>query len=206
MQPQESEQGHHATRSSLLERLRDLDNKAGWNQFFDAYWHLLYRVALRTGLTPHAAEDVVQDTVVAVAREIGKFEYDRRQGTFKGWLFTVLHRRIADHCRKQKRQLPQNTDSNAAINLETLPDPNGVDLERIWSEEWATNLVSTALGRVRHRISDRDYQIFHCITIQGWTVLQTCRQLQLNPAQVYVAKHRVGKCLKTEIQKLQNGD
>ena len=204
MRPEDSE--HIATRSSLLERLKDLDNKAGWSQFFDAYWKLLYCVALRAGLKPHAAEDVVQDTVVSVAREIGGFEYDRRQGTFKGWLYTVLRRRIADHYRKEKRHLPVSDGLNGAIDAAALPDSNGVDLERIWSEEWATNLVSTALGRVRHRISDRDYQIFHCITIQGWTVLQTCRQLQLNPAQVYVAKHRVGKCLKTEIQKLQNGD
>ena len=40
-----------ATRASLLARLRDWDNHGSWQEFFDTYWQLIYRVGLKFGLT-----------------------------------------------------------------------------------------------------------------------------------------------------------
>ena len=37
------------TRRSLLSRLRDVGDDAGWREFFDTYWELIYRVARRSG-------------------------------------------------------------------------------------------------------------------------------------------------------------
>jgi hypothetical protein len=36
-----------ATRASLLDRLKDREDQASWQEFFDTYWHLIYRVAKR---------------------------------------------------------------------------------------------------------------------------------------------------------------
>ena len=58
------------TRRSLLSRLRDLDDRESWRTFFDLYWRMLYNVARRSGLGEADAEDVVQETVVAVARRM----------------------------------------------------------------------------------------------------------------------------------------
>ena len=33
------------TRLSLLERLRDMDDRASWQEFFDTYWKLIYLAA-----------------------------------------------------------------------------------------------------------------------------------------------------------------
>jgi len=40
-----------ATRRSLLTRLRDAGDQTGWQEFFETYWQLLYRVARKSGLT-----------------------------------------------------------------------------------------------------------------------------------------------------------
>src|SRR5215468_2621755 len=93
-----------ATRQSLLSRLRDLDDRDSWQTFFDLYWRLLYNVARRAGLDDADAQDVVQDAVMAIAREIPEFQYNPERGTFKQWLFRILRRRIADHFRKLYRQ------------------------------------------------------------------------------------------------------
>jgi len=34
-----------ATRASLLGRLKDREDQASWQEFFDTYWQLIYRVA-----------------------------------------------------------------------------------------------------------------------------------------------------------------
>ena len=95
------------TRRSLLSRLRDLDDRESWRTFFDLYWRMLYNVARRAGLSEADAQDVVQETVVAVARQMPEFHYDRAKGTFKHWLFRIVRRRVADHLRKVYRQPPK---------------------------------------------------------------------------------------------------
>ena len=62
-----------ATRETLLERLRKRDDHAGWQEFFDLYWRLIHRVAIKAGLEEDEAHEVVHGraraaTTGAVAR------------------------------------------------------------------------------------------------------------------------------------------
>src|SRR5688572_10094841 len=73
------------TRRSLLSRLRNVEDNESWRTFFDTYWRLLYNVARKSGLADHHAQDVVQETVIAVVRKIPEFRYDPVKGLFKQW-------------------------------------------------------------------------------------------------------------------------
>ena len=95
------------TRRTLLSRLRNLDDQESWRTFFDLYWRLLYNVARRSGLDDADAQEIVQDTVVAVARKMPGFRYDPARGTFRQWLLRITRRRIVDHLRRVYRQLPK---------------------------------------------------------------------------------------------------
>src|SRR5262245_16292279 len=77
------------TRSSLLQRLKGWDNDSDWREFFETYKRSIHGLAMKCGLTHAEAEEVVQNTMVAVAKQMPEFEYDRRVGSFKGWLFTI---------------------------------------------------------------------------------------------------------------------
>ena len=74
------------TRYSLLSRLQNWDDKDSWKVFFDTYWRLIYSIARKSGLTDDEAQDVVQETVICVAKDIEKFKRDRMFGSFKGRL------------------------------------------------------------------------------------------------------------------------
>ena len=102
------------TRASLLNRLRDAGDDASWRIFFDTYWRLLYNVARKSGLTDEDAQDVVQETVIAVARKMPEFRYDPAKGSFKLWLLLITRRRIQDHLRKVYRALPRAEASHGA--------------------------------------------------------------------------------------------
>ena len=75
-----------ATRRSLVERLADWGDRLRWQEFFDTYWKLIYSAARQSGLTDVEAQEVVQETVITVARNIDKLKYDPAIGSFKGWL------------------------------------------------------------------------------------------------------------------------
>ena len=76
------------TRHSLLNRLKDWRDQTSWQDFFDTYWRLIYNVAAKAGLTDTEAEEVVQETVITVAKKISEFKADPARGSFSAWLIT----------------------------------------------------------------------------------------------------------------------
>src|SRR5437660_4112070 len=89
------------TRASLLGRLKDWKDEASWKVFFDTYWKFIYNAAIRAGLTDAEAQDVVQETVIAVSRKIPAFVYDASRGSFKTWLMRQTRWRILGQLRKR---------------------------------------------------------------------------------------------------------
>src|SRR5688572_2993280 len=87
------------TRETLLIRLRDWKDDESWRQFFETYWKLIYKATIRAGLSDAEARDVVQETIVDVARKLPDFRYDPEVGSFKGYLLRLTKWRIADQLR-----------------------------------------------------------------------------------------------------------
>ena len=192
------------TRSSLIQRLKATINGESWEEFFHTYWELIYNVARRAGLSEADAQDIVQETILKVHNSLDHFEYNRKRGTFKGWLRTVTRSRLNDFFKKQQRRPALNQPfEEAADELQNLEDPEGPEIEKIWDEEWNRNLIQAALSRTKKLSSPKQFQIFKCHYIDEWTVRETCRTLGVNAAQVYMAKQRVGKIFRESVETLE---
>ncbi len=197
------------TRKSLIEKLDNWENHKVWDEFYQTYWRLIYSVASKSGLTREEAFDVVQETVIAIARQVKKGQYDPRAGSFKAWLLQMTRWRILDVFRARKRQpsLADQGDSDsehAELAMERLTQDKDDVLEKIWDKEWRDNISTAALERVKTKVSPRQFQIFDCYVMKGWGVKKTAEVLGVNVAQVYLAKHRVGALVKKEVQALQS--
>jgi len=68
------------TRLSLLSLLKRWDDHGSWREFFDTYWKFLYCVVVKAGLSDEDARDVVQETVVAVAKGLREGRCKAAQG------------------------------------------------------------------------------------------------------------------------------
>ena len=195
------------TRQSLLSRLRDCEDQAGWREFFDTYWRLIYNVARRSGLADAEAQDVVQNTFIYLVRRMPKFRYDRARGSFKAWLRRVTRSRISVFRRRAEAQEPalpelalEEDDANV---WESIPDPAGDALDEIWQREWEDNLVKAALRRVRTKVSAQQLMIFELAALGEVPLKQVARKLDVSLMQVYLARHRVGKLFKEEVLRLR---
>ena len=195
------------TRTSLLRRMKQWDDQESWRDFFNTYWKLIYGAAVKAGLNDAEAQDVVQDTVIAVAKKIEDFKYDPEIDSFKGWLLYLTRKRIALHYRKRERDrggkgaepLP------SASELERIPDPAGVDFEAIWNDEWETSIADAALARVKEQVNPKQFQIFNFYVLKQWPVAEVAKTLGVSVAQVYLAKHRITSLVQKEVKRLQNG-
>lgn len=196
------------TRKSLIEKLDNWEDHKVWDEFYQTYWRLIFSVAHKAGLTREEAFDVVQETIIAIARQVKKGQYDPRAGSFKSWLLQMTRWRILDVFRARKRQ-PSLADrgdehsENAELAMERLTQDKDNVLEKMWDKEWRDNISNAALERVKGRVSPRQFQIFDCYVMKGWGVKKTSEVLGINAAQVYLAKHRVGALVKKEVQALE---
>ena len=195
------------TRQSLLSRLRDCQDQAGWREFFDAYWRLIYNVARKAGLVDAEAQDVVQNTFIYLTRKLPNFRYDRARGSFKSWLRVVTRSRINVYCRRDKTALVREPLPSVSADetdlVEEIADPNGDALDDVWQREWEENLVNAALRQVRAKVSSQQLLIFRLATAGDLSLNQVAKKLHVSLAQVYLARHRVGKLLKAEVQRLR---
>jgi len=196
------------TRKTLLSRLREHDNQDSWREFFDTYWRFIYSVALKAGLTEAEAQDVVQETVLTVSKQMPRFHYDPQLGSFKAWLLRITQSRVVDHLRKRPPWAAQRNFANAADTQRTsttdrIPDPKEYRVEELWEEEWQQNLMEVALERVKHQVKPKDYQIFDLAVLRAWPVRDIARTLDVNPAKIYLVKHRVSNLVKSEVKRLE---
>jgi RNA polymerase sigma-70 factor (ECF subfamily) len=195
------------TRYSLLSRLQNRDDQDSWKDFFDTYWRLIYSVALKSGLTETEAQDVVQETIISVAKDIHKFKRDRKLGSFKGWLRNVTRWRIADQLRKRthpgRAEASTNGEECRPLDVAEIPDPAGGDLESVWEDEWQSNLLKAATERVKRRVKEEHYQMFDFYVVRQWPVGKVAQTLGVSAAQVYLAKHRVAGLIKKEVRALE---
>src|SRR5439155_18450897 len=197
----------------LLNRLKDWGDQTSWQDFFDTYWRLIYNVAVKAGLSDTEAQEVVQETVIAVANKIAEFKTDPARGSFSAWLMHTTRWRIADQLRKRQAEAERNKaddapalqgeDTGLTDAINRVPDPAGVRLETVWNEEWEKNLMAAALEQVKSEVSPRQFQMFDLHVLQSLSVRDTARTLQVRVASVYMAKYRISRMLKKEVQKLQ---
>lgn len=199
--------GFMTTRRTLLVRLKEIGDDASWQEFFDIYGALLYRFASQTGLARAEAEDVVQDTVLAVTRSIGQFTYDPERCSFRTWLRRVTERRIVDQFRRRRRE-PLAEDIMGSNDFvvpfaDRAIGSSFADLEALWDQEWNRAILAAATARVKQVVKPDQFQIYDCYVLRGWPVTKVARTLDVSVSMVYLAKHRISKLMKRELQRLE---
>jgi RNA polymerase sigma-70 factor (ECF subfamily) len=194
-----------ATRASLLGRLKTWDDADSWEDFTQTYWKLIYGVARQAGLSDDEARDVVQETLLGVARNIHKFESSPERGSFKNWLLNLTRWRITDRFRDRMPVDPSAPPPHFAgdhtATIERLPD--SAEINSVWETEWRKSVFDTAVARVCRRVKPRHAQIFDLYAIRDWPAAKVARELGVSLIQVYLVNHRLTKLLKAEVAYLR---
>ena len=60
--------------------------------------------AIQAGLTDSEADEVVQETAIAMARHLPEYRYDPKVCRFKTWLLNQASWRVKDRLKKRRRE------------------------------------------------------------------------------------------------------
>ena len=187
-----------ATRPSLLVRLRDRGDQQAWELFTGLYGPLVRRFARRAGLQDADAADLEQTVMQAVAGAIGRFDYDPRLGTFRGWLFGIVRRQVA-RWRAQQHGEPRGTgDTAVQAQLDQVPEPDD-ESKAIWESEYRLQRFRWAADRVREHVDAASWQAFWQTAVEGRSAAEVGAELGLSAGAVYTAKSRVLARVRREI-------
>jgi RNA polymerase sigma factor (sigma-70 family) len=192
------------TRQSLLVRLRNWDDQESWRNFFNIYWKLIYHTARKAGLQDVEAQEVVQETVIIVAKKIKTFRYNPETDSFKGWLLYITRKSIAGQYRKRQGSGRENgRGGTAGRTPENIYHPELVEneLEKLWDREWEQNLMDAAIRNVKELVSPKQFQIFNFYVLKGWSVNEVAKTLEVGRPTIYLAKHRVSVLIRKELKR-----
>ena len=170
------------TRSSLLRRVRNLDDATGWDEFDKLYRPILVIYARRRGLRPEEADEIAQQCMTALVERMQTFA---PKSSFRGWLRGMVDHKVNDYLTQRRKHRRADTDL-----LARTPDP-GRSPEELWQEQWNRVHLDFCIKRLRTDYAPHTLQAFAMYVLEERPVKEISRRLGMTPNQIYVAKTRV---------------
>jgi RNA polymerase sigma-70 factor (ECF subfamily) len=182
------------TPQSLLERLRLRPDASSWKRLVDLYTPFLKGWLRRQQVPPADVDDLVQEVLAVVVREMPAFEHNQQRGAFRCWLRTIALNRLKGYWRARH-------DGQAAELLNHIADPAS-DPDRHWEQEHDQFIVRRALELLEPQFTPSTWQAFRRQVIEGAKPAQVAAELGLTPHAAVLAKFRVLRRLRRELDGL----
>ena len=188
--------------ADLVARLRAGD-EAAFAELIDRYGASMLRVARLHVRDRAVAEEVVQETWLAVLNGIERFE---GRSSFKTWLFRILSNRAKTRGEREGRSVPFSAiaATDAAADGEASVDADrfqGADAQR-WPYHWSAPprawtqekaLERETLGVVKEAISelpDTQREVIRLRDVEGWSAGEVADALEISDVNQRVLLHR----------------
>jgi RNA polymerase sigma-70 factor (ECF subfamily) len=185
------------TSPTLLARLRnDPSNEAAWDEFIEHYGRHIYRWCRQWRLQDADAQDVAQEILLQLARKLRYFAYDPKS-SFRGWLKTVAHHAWRDFVDGRELARPSG-DERVWEVLHSVEARD--DLLQKLAEAFDYELLEAAKVQVRLRVAPHTWEAFRLLALEGIPAVEVAAAVHMQVAMVYVAKSKVQRMLKEEIE------
>ena len=191
------------TRPSLLVRLKDRTDDQAWFEFTEIYRPVVFRLALRRGLQPADADDLVQQVFSAVARVIDSWEIDPQRGRFRTWLSRVATNAILNALSRQRPDCGSG-DSKLHELLDALPVVDGPDSEMVRAEH-RREVFRWAARQIRPEFHADTWDAFWLTAVEGRDVADVAREVNRTCGAIYAARSRVMRRLREKVGEWEEG-
>lgn len=187
----------NTTSLSLLDRLKQAKpDAAEWRRLQDLYLPLLRHWLSRLPGLHDEIEDLTQEVLVALFRELPQFER-RRDGSFRAWLRQITVNRMWAFCKARRKQPHAGSSSEIEDLLMQLEDSRS-DLARQWDRDHDTHVFQKLLALVQADFAPSTWQAFTRFALEGQAAARVAEEMSMSISAVVQAKARVLKRLREE--------
>jgi RNA polymerase sigma-70 factor (ECF subfamily) len=188
--------------TALVEALRRGD-EAAFTELIDRYGASMLRVARLHVRDRAVAEEVVQETWLAVLNGIDRFE---GRSSLKTWLFRILTNRAKTRGEREGRSVPFSAiaaadaaaEADAAVDADRFQGPDAPQWPYHWSapprawtqekvlEKETLEVVKTAISE----LPDTQREVIRLRDVEGWSADEVAEALELSDGNQRVLLHR----------------
>lgn len=187
------------TSLTLLEQLREQSDENGWGRLLELYRPLLQSWLGRYEVQATDADDLIQDVLMVVLRELPNFQHNQQTGAFRNWLRRILVNRLRNFWRQRGRDVV-GAGSEIARKLNEFEDPHS-QLTQVWDREHNQFLIARLFKLIEPQFSETTRTAFRRLALDGAKGREVAAELNLSLSAVFDAKSRVTR----ELRRLGKG-
>lgn len=184
------------TQETLLMRLQK--NMDSWDEFTLAYERYIYLIIRAMRINHHDAEDLTQNVLLKVWKNISEYQYNPDHARFRTWLSRICRNQVIDFIRRQKTEHTKREKNYSEIEEITQPQ-----VEALAEEEWKAHVSTAAWDNIQKDFKSEATTCFEMIN-DGLAVADIAKKLNLSESSVYVYSKRVRDQLVSEVRRLNN--
>lgn len=188
------------TTSSICRGLNLAEPEPAWRALVERFHSPLVHFARRLDLPPDAAEDAVQETLLACMGTLRTGCYDRSKGRLTTWLFGIALRVVLNARRRlaiQGHHAQAGKSTSFWESVEGTPGDSSLLLR-----EWKRDLLDGYMEQVRCEVAPETFLAFELVVRAQRPPAEVAGSLGISIKSVYNAKHRVLK----RIRELREAD
>jgi len=197
-----------SSEDDLLVRVRDGDEHAFF-MLVDSMNGSLVRVALSFVRSRGVAEEVVQETWLAVLHGLDRFE---GRSTLKTWIFRILKNQARSRAKRERRTIPTSSFGDDQAEHEASVDAARFDERGMWNvapRPWESDtperlsMNQQALEYLRDALDELPPAQRAVVTmrdVEGLSSHEVCDLLEITSANQRVLLHRGRSSLRTALE------
>jgi RNA polymerase sigma factor (sigma-70 family) len=141
-------------------------------------------------------DDLTQEVLTTVFRELPAFDHSGRTGAFRKWLRTICLNRLLGYRRQLQVRGGAVGGSEFAARLNEIPDES--DLEKSWNLEHDAAVLRFLFQRIETTFEAQTISVFRRLVIDGVAVAEVAGEFSISIGAAYVARSRVLRKLREE--------
>lgn len=150
---------------------------------YERYARLLYSVAHHIVQDHQVAEDLLQETFLAIWQNAGS--YSSQSGAVRSWLVAIVRHRAIDHLRRQRSR-----QDKKVVPLDELQFDETLSTPDVWEEVWRS-LEGAQIRRALSLLSKEQRMVIELSYFQGWTQAEIAEGYHI-PLGTVKARMRLG--------------
>ena len=185
------------TRKTLIQKIKEQYNEPSWTYFVDNYKPYILKVLLNIGVSKSDCEDLTQDVLLAVWKQIPRFEYKSERSSFRSWLLTITKNKAMTYFNAMNSRQKRDFDNFKNSLNSVIPD-----IYKIAEEQWMLFISRKAIENIKQDFSKKVFSVFEKFNA-GNNVVEIAKDAEIDDNTVYTYNVRVKKAIKKEIIRLE---
>ncbi|MEO0530223.1 MAG: sigma-70 family RNA polymerase sigma factor [Planctomycetota bacterium] len=184
-----------ATRITLLDRVRETQTGESWAEFVAIYDAMILNWLRQQSIADADAEDIRQEVMQTVVKEIGRFDHNGRRGAFRSWLRRITANRMRRLWQKRQRRAVALPKADLGSLADQLEDDSS-RLTHVWEADHDRFVLNRLLAMLDGRFAPNSLAAFRRLAIGQEEAETVAADLGMTIGAARVAQHRVLKALK----------